>query len=49
MMGSSETLLYAVAVYFGATAVKKLRHTVISGVAGYVAGILLSLVFCRIM
>ena len=49
MMGSSETILYAVAVYFGATHVKKMRHTVTAGVVGYVVGIWLSVLLCRIM
>ena len=44
MMGSSETLFYAVAVYFGATSVKKMRHTVPAGIVGYIIGIWLSLV-----
>ena len=49
MMGSSETLLYAVAVYFGATRVSSLRHTIPAAVAGYAAGIWLSIVLCKIM
>ena len=49
MMGSSETILYAVAVYFGATHVKKMRHTVTAGGVGYVVGIWLSVLLCRIM
>ncbi len=49
MMGSSETILYAVAVYFGATHVKKMRHTVASGVAGYAVGVWLAVLLCRIM
>ena len=47
MMGSSETLLYAVAVYFGATSVRKLRYTVPAGLLGYFIGIWLSIVLCR--
>lgn len=49
MMGSSETLLYAVAVYFGVTSVKKMRHTVPAGIVGYIIGIWLSLVLCKVM
>lgn len=49
MMGSSETLLYAVAVYFGATHVSKMKHTVAAGVIGYIVGIWLSVALCRIM
>ena len=40
---------YAVAVYFGATRVSSLRHTIPAGVAGYAAGIWLSIVLCKIM
>lgn len=47
MMGSSETLLYAIAVYFGVTAVRKMRYTVPAGIIGYIVGIWLSLVLCR--
>lgn len=49
MMGSSETLFYAVAVYFGVTSVKKMRHTVPAGIVGYIIGIWLSLVLCKVM
>ena len=49
MMGSSETILYAVAVYFGATRVSRLRHTIPAGIAGYASGIWLSVVLCRFM
>jgi len=49
MTGSSETLVYAIAVYFGATSVKHLRHTVAGGVAGYIVGIWVSLVLCKII
>lgn len=49
MMGSSETLLYAIAVYFGATHVSAMRHTVTSGIVGYIVGIWLSIVLCKIM
>lgn len=49
MTGSSETLVYAMAVYFGATSVKHLRHTVAGGVAGYIVGIWASLVLCKFL
>jgi spore maturation protein B len=49
MMGSSETLLYAIAVYFGVTSVKRMKHTVVAGIIGYIMGIWLSLVLCRMM
>ncbi len=49
MVGSSETLLYAIAVYFGVTSVKHLRHTVAGGVIGYIVGIWSSLVLCKFL
>ncbi|MBR5229144.1 MAG: spore maturation protein [Firmicutes bacterium] len=49
MMGSSETLLYAIAVYFGVTSVKHLRHTVAVGIAGYIIGIWASFLLCKVM
>ena len=49
MMGSSETLLYAIAVYFGVTSVRRLRYTVPAGIIGYIVGIWLSLVLCKVM
>lgn len=49
MVGSSETLLYAMAVYFGVTSVKHFRYTVTSGLAGYIVGIWASFLLCKIL
>lgn len=38
MMGSAETTFYTIAVYYGATAVKDTRHTVIAGLVADIAG-----------
>lgn len=49
MLGSSETLFYTIAVYFGATSVKKGRHTLIAGMVSYLAGTAAALLICRFM
>jgi len=46
MMGSCETIFYVLAVYFGATSVKKIRHAFSAGIIGYLAGIFASLFVC---
>lgn len=48
MMGSCETIFYVIALYFGVTGVKKIRHSLIAGVIGYIAGVLASVWICRI-
>lgn len=42
MAGSCETVFYVIAVYFGATAVKKIRHALLAGMVGYVIGVVAS-------
>jgi spore maturation protein B len=42
MVGSCETVFYVIAVYFGATAVKKIRHSLLAGLIGYGAGVMAS-------
>ena len=42
MAGSCETVFYVIAVYFGATAVKKIRHSLLAGLIGYIAGVMAS-------
>lgn len=49
MVGSCETVFYVLALYFGVTAVKNIRHAFIAGVAGYVVGIFASIFICRII
>lgn len=46
MVGSCETVFYVLAVYFGATSVKNMRHAVIAGIIGYIIGIFASLFVC---
>ncbi|MCI5898453.1 MAG: nucleoside recognition domain-containing protein [Anaerovoracaceae bacterium] len=49
MAGSCETVFYVLAVYFGVTGVKKIRHSLAAGLAGYVAGVAASVWLCRIL
>ena len=49
MVGSCETIFYVLALYFGVTSVKKLRHAFLAGLTGYIAGIFASVYICRII
>lgn len=49
MVGSCETVFYVLALYFGVTAVKKMRHAFAAGLIGYIVGILASVFICKIM
>lgn len=42
MQGSTETTFYTIAVYYGATKVKKTRHTVASSLTADIVGFLMS-------
>lgn len=42
MVGSCETVFYVLALYYGVTAVKNMRHAFASGMIGYVAGVFAS-------
>lgn len=46
MIGSCETVFYVLAIYFGATSVKNMRHAFIAGIIGYIVGIFASLLAC---
>ncbi|MDD3169306.1 MAG: nucleoside recognition domain-containing protein [Eubacteriales bacterium] len=46
MVGSCETVFYVLAVYFGATSVKNIRHAFSAGMVGYIVGIFASLLAC---
>ena len=48
MAGSCETVFYVIAVYFGATAVKKIRHSLLAGLIGYIAGVMASVWILRV-
>lgn len=48
MMGSAETTFYTIAVYYGATAVKDTRHTVVAGLTADVVGFVVSALVVRL-
>lgn len=49
MVGSCETIFYVLALYFGVTSVKKMRHALPAGLIGYIAGVLASVYICMII
>ncbi|NET16717.1 MAG: spore maturation protein, partial [Okeania sp. SIO1H6] len=49
MQGSTETTFYVLAVYFGSVGIKKTRYALPTALCADVAGILASLVVCRMM
>ena len=48
MLGSTETTFYTVAVYFGATKIRKTRHALPSALAGDITAFLLSALAVRV-
>jgi len=49
MYGSSETLFYVLAVYFGAVGVKRTRHAIPSALAGDVVAAIVAVTICAWM
>lgn len=49
MTGSCETLFYVLALYFGVTSVKKMRHAFSAGLIGYIIGIFASVYICMLI
>lgn len=49
MAGSCETFFYVLALYFGVTSVKKMRHAFSAGLIGYIIGIFISVYICMII
>lgn len=47
MTGGCETIIYVLALYFGVTGVKQMRHALKGGLIGYVTGIIVSIVICK--
>jgi len=47
--GSTETTFYVIAVYFGAVGVKRTRHAVPAGLIADAAGIVASVIVCRML
>ena len=48
LMGSSETLFYTTALYFGSVGIKKTRHTVPASLIAEAFGLVASVLFCKI-
>ncbi len=46
MVGSCETVFYVLAIYFGVTAVKNMRHALPVGIWGYVISVIASVLVC---
>lgn len=49
MMGSSETLFYTIAVYFGAVGITRTRYTVKVGIIAHVASLLAAFIVSKYM
>lgn len=49
ILGSTETTLYVVAVYFGAVGVKRVRHAVAAGLLADLAGVIASVAVCWVV
>lgn len=49
IMGSSETVLYTLAIYFGACNVKNTRHALAASLISSYAGMLAAVFICRIL
>lgn len=47
VLGSTETTLYVIAVYFGAVGVRRARHAVAAGLLADLAGVIASVAICR--
>ncbi|MDD4296011.1 MAG: nucleoside recognition domain-containing protein [Ruminiclostridium sp.] len=49
MMGSTETIFYTIAVYFGAIGVKETKHTLWIALIAGLAGLISAIIICRII
>jgi spore maturation protein B len=49
IMGSSETIFYTTAVYFGSVGISNYRYTIKVGLLSHIATIIASLIACRLM
>ncbi|HEY8898820.1 MAG TPA: nucleoside recognition domain-containing protein [Chthoniobacterales bacterium] len=49
IIGSSETTFYVLAVYFGSVAIRRTRHAVPAGLLADLAGVIASIVICRLV
>lgn len=46
MMGSTETILYTLSVYFGAVHIKKIRHSLLTALMAHLVGCLVAVYSC---
>lgn len=49
MAGSTETTFYAITVYYGSVGVKKIRHTLIAGLAADLTAVIFSVLTVRLL
>jgi spore maturation protein B len=49
MVGTCETVFYVLALYFGITHVKNMRHAVVAGIIGYVVSVIASVYICKLL
>lgn len=49
MMGSTETIFYTMAVYYGAVGIKKMRHTLPCALLAHAAGVIASCIICSVV
>lgn len=49
IMGSTETTFYVIAVYFGSVAIRRTRHAVPAGLCADLAGVIASVIICRLV
>lgn len=47
MMGSTETIFYTIAIYYGSVGIKNLRHTILAALLADITGIIVSVWVCR--
>ena len=49
ILGSTETTFYVIAVYFGAVGIRRTRYAVTAGLLADLAGVIASIIICRMM
>lgn len=49
LMGSTETIFYTIALYFGAVKIKKIRHTLWTAIMAEIIGVILSINITKII
>ncbi|WP_053954868.1 spore maturation protein [Inediibacterium massiliense] len=49
MMGSSETIFYTMAIYFGAIGIKDSRHTLLAAILSHIGAVIASVWICNNM